>query len=232
MRPSGVKIKKSSTKINGKSIDLESLIDRSATLSDGTDMLSDGQGMEAVDLGLSVKWATCNLEASSPEQPGEFYAWGETRGKKTYSPSTYTFHFRDNIKTLPLNNDVAHQKLGGNWRMPTQKEFEELIENCTKVWTTYQGRQGMMFTSKINGKSIFLPAVGYVGSSSTYNRYEPEGYYWSSTPAEIGSNYVSGREMAYFVATWVFRLRFGKSNITYTKASAPENGMPVRPVCE
>ena len=183
----------------------------------------------AIDLGLSVKWASCNLEASSPEQVGDFYAWGELKTKTKYTASSYNVHFKDNIKTLPLNYDVANQKLGGSWRMPTQEEFEELVENCTRKWTSYNGRRGMLFTSKKNGNSIFLPAVG---NSSTYDKYEPEGYYWSSTPAELESNYVSGRENAYLFPSWVYRFRFGKSEINNNKSMTPENGLPVRPVCE
>ena len=155
----------------------------------------------SVDLGLSVKWASCNLGTngfvSSPEEYGAYYAWGETSTKSDYNWTTYkwcngseytltkyntqSLHGTvDNKKVLELSDDVARKKLGDSWRMPTQKEFQELIGNCTVTWTTRNGVKGRLFTSKKNGKSIFLPAAGYGfgGSSSLAGR---GGYYWSST---------------------------------------------------
>ena len=140
-----------------------------------------------VDLGLSVKWATCNVGASSPSDYGDYYAWGETSTKSGYD--------EDNSKTLykSMGNiggnssyDVASYRWGGSWRMPTKAELEELETKCTWTWTTQGGHNGYKVTGK-NGKSIFLPAAGwrYGTSPDSVGEY---GNYWSSTPYE-GSTY-------------------------------------------
>ena len=136
-------------------------------------------GYDYVDLGLSVKWATCNVGASSPEDFGNYYAWGETVTK-----SEYTY---DNCKTNKLkigdiggdtSYDAARATWGGNWRLPTKEEYDELVNNCTYKWTTQNEVEGMLFTSKKNGNSIFFPATG--NPSGGY----PNALYWSSTPHE------------------------------------------------
>ena len=145
----------------------------------------------AVDLGLDVYWAECNLSdngfVSSPEKYGDYYAWGETRSKSTYTESNYLY--KDNPKTLPLTADAAHAILGGNWRMPTKDEFQTLLDNCTVDWpTTRNGVRGGLFTSKINGKSIFLPAAGHIFSSGI-DEVGTMGFYWSSSNNSIYSAY-------------------------------------------
>lgn len=166
----------------------------------------------AVDLGLSVKWATCNLGASSPEQPGDFYAWGETTPKTSFgSMEGYKWSYAekssygdeillfskynsqsnqgkvDNKSKLDIEDDAARAKLGGKWRMPTKKEFQELLDNCEMSWTTQGGVDGMEFKSKINGNTIFLPAAGLYASKGSMNpsgsilsEAGKSGYYWSS----------------------------------------------------
>ena len=106
---------------------------------------------EAVDLGLSVKWATCNVGANTPEDYGNRYSF-----------------------------DEAQELSNSNWRVPTQKEIRELLENCDYKWTTQNGVEGGLFTSKINGNSIFLPAAGYLDDSDVYG-VGSNGYYWSSS---------------------------------------------------
>ena len=147
-------------------------------------------GYEYVDLGLSVKWATCNVGASSPEQTGLYFAWGETVGytaeqvenwERSFDSSSYT---ASAISTdLKPEQDAAHVNLGGNWRMPTKDEYQELLDNCNVVWTDdYNGTgvAGMMFTSKINGKLVFFPAAG--GCTNSYVGYVgSDGYYWSAS---------------------------------------------------
>ena len=161
----------------------------------------------AVDLGLSVKWASMNIGANSPEDYGDYYTWGETATKSKYDWSTLkycndnkgrkfskynqgngTTGTIDNKTTLDPEDDVAHVKWGGNWRMPTKDEFEELEEKCTWKWTTQSGKNGYLVTSKINGNSIFLPAAGYRYYSSLSGAGS-RGYYWSSSLDESGSNY-------------------------------------------
>ena len=156
-------------------------------------------GHEWVDLGLSVKWATCNVGASKPSDYGNLYAWGETSPKSEYTWVNYKFRTRgdswdnvklskyvkdskygsvDNLTSLSLSDDAARYNWGGNWRMPTKEELLELFDKCTYTWTTQDGVNGYLFTSKANGKTIFLPAAGYNNYSSTKGR---ELEYWSST---------------------------------------------------
>ena len=152
---------------------------------------------EAVDLGLSVKWATCNVGAASPEDYGDYYAWGETETKSNYDWSTYkwcngssttqtkyctnsSYGAVDKRTTLELADDVARVKWGGNWRMPTYDELNELKNNCTWTWTTQNGKDGYKVTSKTNGNSIFLPAAGCRLGSILYSAGSG-GYYWSSS---------------------------------------------------
>ena len=149
-----------------------------------------------VDLGLSVKWATCNVGADSPEDYGDYFAWGETKPKSTYNGSTYKWHQGDsydlskyctgregeygtvdNKTQLDLSDDAAHVNWGGSWRMPTHDEFAELQEKCTWTRTTQDGVIGYKVISKTNGNSIFLPAAGYRDDSRLF----PGGYYWSSS---------------------------------------------------
>lgn len=143
-----------------------------------------------VDLGLSVIWSNCNLGASKPEEYGGYYQWAGTedvtstgiyldwsncpyhtgsnhlRGWTKYIPNSVSWSYwsgtggPDNRLRLEKSDDVAHIKLGGKWRMPTYEELYELRENCTSEWTTLNGVNGMKFTSKKNGNSIFLPAAG------------------------------------------------------------------------
>ena len=143
-------------------------------------------GYEWVDLGLSVKWATCNVGANKPEAYGNYYAWGETSTKSDYSSSnsvTYGKSFSD-IKG-DSRYDAARANWGGSWRLPTKKEYEELKNKCTWKWTTQNGVNGYRVTGP-NGNSIFLPAAGCrYGSSLNYaGSY---GDYWSSTPSESNS---------------------------------------------
>ena len=137
-------------------------------------------GHEWVDLGLSVKWATCNVGATKPEEYGNYYAWGETSPKSSYKFSNYTYS--SNSTTLPLNRDAVAVNWGGNWRMPTLDEIKELKEKCKWTWT---GR-GYTVTGP-NGNSIFLPAAGCRYDSDLYNAGS-DGYYWSSSL----SSYYSG----------------------------------------
>ena len=156
-----------------------------------------GHEHEYVDLGLSVKWATCNVGASSPEEYGDYYAWGETETKDTYDWSTYKwckgsretltkycndseFGTVDDKMVLESSDDVAQVKWGGKWRMPTKEEIEELRENCTWTETTQGGKNGYRVTSQVNGNSIFLPAAGYRDGSS-FNDMDSCGSYWSTS---------------------------------------------------
>ena len=154
-------------------------------------------GHEYVDLGLSVKWATCNVGASKPEEYGDYFAWGETSTKKIYD--------RDNCPTIGLSisqlqaqgyidgegnltsqYDAARANWGGSWRMPTEYEWQELIDKCKWEWGKVNGVKVNKVTGP-NGNSIFLPAAG-VCDGSSLDIAGSIGYYWSSTPDE-GSDY-------------------------------------------
>lgn len=154
------------------------------------------QGYEYVDLGLSVKWAKCNVGAYFPEDYGDYYAWGETTTKSDYDWDTYKwckgtydtmtkyctdsyYGTVDNRTTLTSSDDVAYVKLGSNWRLPTEEEMNELEKDCTWTWTTQRGVNGMKVTGP-NGNSIFLPAAGYCYNSN-FEAQGHAGYYWSAT---------------------------------------------------
>ena len=148
-------------------------------------------GHKYVNLGLSVKWATCNVGASKPEDYGNYYAWGETSTKSSYTS--------DNSKTngksmgdIKGNSsyDAARANWGGKWRMPTKAEMQELIDRCNWIWTTQNGVKGYKVIGP-NGNSIFLPAAGCRLESSLYNAGSP-GYYWSSTPYGSYSDHAYG----------------------------------------
>ena len=175
-------------------------------------------GHEWVDLGLSVKWATCNVGASSPGDYGRYYAWGETTTKSDYSVITSTTRGKQ-MNSIAGNStyDVARREWGGKWRLPTQKEFQELIDNCTWTWTTQNGHNGYKGTSKKNGNSIFLPAAGF-RSGRSLDWQGTDGLYWSATP------YESGTDLAY-------SLYFGGGN-RVVSWYVRYYGRSVRPVCE
>ncbi len=142
-------------------------------------------GYDYVDLGLSVKWATCNVGASTPEGYGNYYAWGETTTKSTYNSSTYTYS--SNPTTLPLNRDAVAVNWGGSWRMPTEAEQDELRTECSWTWTTLNGVNGYNVEGP-NGNSIFLPAAGLRCDSDL--RYAGSiGYCWSSSLGTYYSYY-------------------------------------------
>ena len=153
-------------------------------------------GKEWVDLGLSVKWATCNVGANAPEEYGDYFAWGEISPKDDYTTQTYQYWTDyngdgswDSGEYSDLGDitgnpqyDAATANWGGAWRMPTKAEQEELLNNCTWEWTTLNGVNGLRVTGP-NGNSIFLPAAGSRVGTSSYD-VGSDGDYWSSTPGE------------------------------------------------
>ena len=140
-------------------------------------------GHEWIDLGLSVKWATCNVGASSPSGYGNYYAWGETSTKSTYTEensttydnSSYNYNIGGNSST-----DAARANWGGTWRLPTETEFQELIDKCTWTWTTQGSHNGYRVTGP-NGNSIFLPAAG-CREETSLDDVGSYGLYWTSSP--------------------------------------------------
>ena len=162
-------------------------------------------GHEYVDLGLpsGTKWATCNVGANKPEEYGGYYAWGETEEKSNYDWSTYKwcngsentmtkycadsdYGTVDNKTVLDPEDDVAHVKWGGSWRMPTIDEQCELLNYCDWEWTTLNGVKGYKVTGP-NSNSIFLPAAGSRSGSDVGN-IGYDGIYWSSSLSSDDSN--------------------------------------------
>ena len=140
---------------------------------------------EYVDLGLSVKWATCNVGADNPEDYGHYFAWGETSPKEEYTEencSTYEKEMSDISGNAEY--DAATANWGDRWRMPTKAEQQELLNSCTWTWIRQNGVNGYNVKGP-NGNSIFLPAAG-VRDGSSLNFAGSGGYYWSSTPYGYG----------------------------------------------
>ena len=177
---------------------------------------------EAVDLGLSVKWATYNVGASSPEEYGDYFAWGATKANKdnfvTWTLSISELESRGIIGekgNLALDYDAAFVNWGGKWRMPTLDEMKELLEECTWEWITYKDVCGQLVTGP-NGNSIFLPAAGFHDNTSLRN-VGSYGHYWSATPS-------SSSLMAYYLELKLHRCYWNELFRYY--------GRSVRPVSE
>ena len=172
-------------------------------------------GHDYVDLGLpsGTLWATCNVGANSPEEYGEYFAWGETSPKSDYSWSTYQYGlsssaltkycnnssygkngFTDNKTVLDAEDDAATVNWGSGWRIPTLEEILELYDSCFRIWTTQNGVKGRKFTA-LNGNSIFLPAAGYYDGSGL-SRAASSGYYWSSSLGTYGPTDAHGLSFA------------------------------------
>ena len=174
-----------------------------------------------VDLGLSVKWATFNVGASKPEEYGDYFAWGETEPKTSYSESNYSY--TDNPTTLPLSADAARANWGGSWRMPTHAEQYELLNQCTWTWTLQNGVYGYKVTSTKSGytnKSIFLPAAGCRYDSSL-NLAGSLGHYWSSS---LNTDNPSYAWYVSFVSSSVSRVDYIRSG---GRSVRPVYGEPV-----
>lgn len=168
-----------------------------------------------VDLGLSsgTLWMDRNIGASSPEDYGLYFAWGETQGysgitsDKQFSWTDYKYAngaknkltkycndsyygndgFTDNLTELELSDDAAYGYTNGKCKMPTKAQFQELIDETDYTWTTQNGVKGGLFTSKTNGNSIFVPTAGYCIAGSQY--YVGEyGELWSSSLYEKSPN--------------------------------------------
>ena len=190
-------------------------------------------GRNYVDLGLpsGTKWATYNVGATAPEGYGDYYAWGETTSKETYSWSTYRWcngsaytltkyntngscGTIDNRIILEPSDDAATVNWGSAWRIPTCDEMSELKNNCTVTWTTLNGVNGCLFIGQ-NGNSLFLPAAGR-GINSSILDVGSYGNYWSSSLCS--DTY----------ASWYFCI---KSDDCTFQGTFRCYGFSVRPVC-
>ena len=175
--------------------------------------------VEAVDLGLSVRWANMNVGAMKITGYGTYFAWGETKPKEYYSWNTYawskgdtqflTKYSKEDRKTqLAPSDDAAQANWGGKWRMPTVDEFEELITKCTWEWTTMDGVNGYKVSSKKTGNSIFLPITGCRFYGDTQFR-GIKGIYWTSTLYTGNPN-----------KAWCLEFNFSDINVHYGDLSS------------
>lgn len=164
-------------------------------------------GHEFVDLGLpsGIYWATCNVGSKTPEDGGNYFAWGEVSSKNTFEWSNYKYYksddndsgmtkycgrlgyndFTDGKTTLEPGDDAASINWKGNWRTPTIEEWVELRKNCTWNWIDSNGAKGYQITGP-NGRMIFLPVVEKYNSDFDYYSYSSE--YWSSTVSSANPN--------------------------------------------
>lgn len=151
------------------------------------------RGMESyndhdyMDLGLSVNWATCNIKANNPGDCGEYSEWCKVLDVNGNASNPYAYF---------TTKDAASYYWGGNWRMPTKEEFEELLTNCTWKWTEYErsGQKGYKVTSNVPGytdRSIFIPAGGWIHSGNLSNQ-NSRGYYWSIDRSSGNGNMIWG----------------------------------------
>ena len=155
-----------------------------------------GETHEYVDLGLSVKWATCNIGAETPEEYGDYFAWAEVETKEKYnwvtykycngSETTLTKYCYDNAYgtvddklILDSEDDAAVVNLGGFWRIPTIDEWTELYEKCNWMWVVQNGINGYKITGP-SGNSIFLPVAGFIFNKRSYY-LGTDGFYWTNS---------------------------------------------------
>jgi len=195
----------------------------------------------AIDMGLSVKWANANLGATAPEDYGDYYAWGETEPKDNYLKETYKWindageiskyvakgsdGIDDNNIVLDPEDDAAHVKLGGKWRMPTNSEISELVstrknDNYQWEWTSLNGHDGWLVTYLVNNHSIFFPIAGFKSGTKTLDIGE-YGHYWSST---LNSTIYNSQD------AWFMQLSRGSAGVYFDESRVM--GLSVRPVSE
>ena len=176
-------------------------------------------GHKWVDLGLpsGIKWAACNVGAISPEEYGDYFAWGEISSKNKYVMKN-SLTYGEQIGNIEGNNvyDVATAKWGRGWRMPTEVEMQELIDNCTWIWITMNDVNGYIVTGS-NGNSIFMPAAGS-RYDSLLNYAGSSGLYWSSTYSDF--RYCDEYSNALYMV----------SSKPYMNVCARNLGLSVRPV--
>ena len=174
-------------------------------------------GYEYVDLGLpsGLKWATCNVGATSPEDYGDYFAWGETSPKAEYTiENSITYGEQMSDISGNAQYDAATANWGGIWRMPTKDEMQELLDYCEFEWTQVNGVCGSKVIGP-NGSCIFLSAAGGRYGSSLYGAGD-YGSFWCSTPGDGSGAYGLG---------------FGDGELVYGSFDRGD-GHTVRPITE
>ena len=182
-------------------------------------------GFEYVDLGLpsGTMWATCNVGATKPEDEGLLFQFGRVDGYKygdenhkfktnaqnrqdtgdEYTPVTTSGKKYKTNEILDLSDDAAHVNMGGKWRMPTNDELQELIDNTTQKVEIINGVKGMLFTSNINEHQLFIPFVGY----------------WY----EEGGGFIESGSYAFVWSSQVFPFHVGTAYLLYCSLSGNAN---------
>ena len=174
---------------------------------------------EVVDLGLSVKWASCNLGASTPTEFGGYYAWGETSTKEVYTEDTYSYYDKSTNRYTDIGSeiggtsyDAATVNLGKGWRMPSVGHLKELMM-CKHEWTQVDGVNGYLFTGP-NGNTLFLPAAGSVIYTGVYNQGK-------------GSYYISSNKTN---DNWVHAISVDINNVLHVGVWEMTYGNSIRPI--
>ncbi len=207
------------------------------------------QKYEYVDLGLTsgTLWATCNIGADNPWDFGEYFAWGETAPKTRYSLNNYKYavygdalkltkyctlskcgneDLVDNLTILQSSDDAATANWGSEWRMPTEKEWDELKKQCEWIWTeNYKGKGKNGYLVSRNGNQIFLPAAGYRGYS--FNNANTEGNYWAST---LHSSPECALEFRFFFSSPESTFDLNYTNFIFSQMSYRSVGQSIRAV--
>ena len=194
-----------------------------------------GTPAEYVDLGLSVKWATYNVGATTPEEYGDYFAWGEVKSKIDYTEYNYKYYDykyygytkynpTDKKKVLDIIDDAARMNWGGKWRMPSDSEWGELISQCTWEWDNE--KNGYVVTSQKEGytqKSIFLPAAGYK-ERGNHSCGSSEGHYWRTSLGGSLGSYDDGERFAEYIY-------FSWSSTPGMSTEYRYSGLSIRPIC-
>ena len=174
-----------------------------------------------VDLGLSVYWCSCNVGAESPEEFGDYFAWGETKTKSSFTKDNYSFFNSNDDQYIDIGTDIAGTEydaatinLGSDWHMPNNDQINELINNCTWEWVEINNVKGYIITGN-NGNSIFIPATGFyhLGNTLIYKGERNGVAFW-------GSNLESS----------MYAKRLGGNDTPYTVGQYRQSGLCIRPV--
>lgn len=183
-------------------------------------------------MGLSVKWARYNIGASKPDDTGSVFSLGDPNGQignyHEYALSYYTKgKFSSNSSIAGTAFDTATKKWSNKWRIPTKKEFQELVDNCTIEKYEYNSVKGFLLTSKKNSNSIFLPSAGgkYVDNGKFVNSKFRSGHYWTANIDEYNITTYSFDLFAY-----AFYFNYDDDKYGSTRDLMDETKNRIRPV--
>ena len=192
---------------------------------------------DEVDLGLpsGTIWSTKNVGAIDPYTRGQYFSWGNLEGYvASYNEGDYSgeivgysfiqsnYELTDGYQLsgrIPVEKDAATDIMGGEWRIPTDTQFQELFDNCTITWVTRNGIEGKLFTSNINGKTLFLINNGY-GNATTLDSPKYQAAYWTNVEDDVNTN----KALAFALSTSIL------SNLTPIHPEEKRFGFGIRPV--